>query len=346
MIKRTLYKILRHTPGIGWLLRKISSIEQRLTKLERLPAESPVNCGKKVDLLDFGPVSIFMYVDDLAYQNTPQSVRNYDIEKHIEKMNNTNRSSWSSLDSPDKLNLLPWICRHYQQNSLPFIFFDVGCQYGAYSLYVAHIFRECGWVNRIIAFDIGNARDLVEYNIELNQQKDRVVFEPLAVSNHCLPSLVYTEYGRSENNRIVNRDHSSEYESYVVRSTTIDEYIDRNNIHENIVIKVDAQGGEYEIWQGMQKCLANRVVTALLEFTPHAIQSRIKSHDFLLMLSRDAFLIDVPPLDEPVRRIDPVGLIEFSNDVSCRKTQSTDILLVSKKLPDAGQLCDKIIQTN
>ena len=172
-------------------------------------------------------------------------------------------------------------------------FLDIGCWYGVQSAILSSALIDFGDAFRITAFDPGWAGKLAPFNFEINGHKDRINFEPLAVSSHNRTSIVYGEYGQTENCRTVNRMVSAETFSYPCPSTTVDSYLRAKGIADPVFMAIDIQGGEYDALLGARETLENQCLGMLLKFIPHALQPTIDPRSLLSVIPGEFELYDV-----------------------------------------------------
>ena len=305
----------------------------------------------RVDLVDMGRLKIFMYVDDLAYRSVPPSLRNYQMTREDRLQVQRRKGGDDAGGPPDACEPIGTVLKHYWLHGLDFVYVDVGCQYGTSALAVADFIRASGRPNRVVAFEPGVARDLVAFNIEMNGFEDLVTFEEMAVSDLCGPTLMFCERAHSENNRIVNRAWDRETRSYVVRATSLDAYLERKGIASHAVLKIDTQGAEYRVVQGMAETIRGRLATFVMEFTPWALAPMVDPEAFCRELMEAFVAVDLMTLDYKHaslrrRRIRPDEIPAFVREVAARPGKWTDLLLVPKKLPGAEDLLAKVLGHN
>jgi hypothetical protein len=141
---------------------------------------------------------------------------------------------------------------------------------------------------------------------------------------------------------MVNREPGSEVKSWVSRSISIDEYVSRNNIADNLILIIDTQGGEYEVIEGMKSVIKSRCVSYIVEFTPWALRTRIEPIDFLSMIGTETYLFNLPEHNRPIRAIKTDEYAEFVSEVDGYIGRWTDILVIPKKLPGVESLREEI----
>jgi FkbM family methyltransferase len=324
------------------LLRQIADLTARLTALEEEHRQlsALVWDRRQVDLVHpvyLGDIKIFAYMSDAGYSWMLHKTKEF-------------QESHPGLPAPLSGHFpLDRVMEHYWQQGLEWTYVDVGCHSGATAILAAQYIRSRGKSNRVVAFECGPTRDLAPHNIELNGYTDEIVFEPLAIGNVCGPVIVYYEAGHTENSRIVNRTPREESLSYVIRATTLDRYARERQLGPHMIVKVDTQGGEYEVLQGMRETLASGYVSCIMEFTPWALETRIGPVQFLEDVGRVHHILDLYCLrvaeGERYRYplIDPAGYRKFTDAVSSSSAKWTDVLLVPKALPGCEALLDQLM---
>lgn len=317
------------------LLDRISSLESELSQIKKI-----ATFRRRVDMLDFGLARAFVYTDDLCYIQASKEHKRFGTEPGplLEDEPREINSCYDDETQP----LLAVLLAHYWKQKLDFVFVDIGCQYGFSAMSVARMIKTFAKDNRVFAFDCGIAGDLVPFNLLLNGLQDRIVFERLAVSDRPGPRTIFMDMSHSEDNRIVNPTVDRAPFSTVVMSTSLDEYV---RFREHLIVKVDTQGAEPEVFAGMQRLMKERFVTILTEFTPHAMRSRVNPAEWLAALSPDFFIFDahnVHPTSNLYHRMPEVRLEGFVERVDANDTKHTDLLLVPKKLPGVEDLVSRV----
>jgi len=305
---------------------------------------------RSTDLVDFGELKIFMYMDDLAYELVPASRRYYQLttpdRRRLarEKPLADEVSAQAFLAEHVLTDPILAVFDHYWRHNLDFTFIDVGCQYGTGALFAALRMRQAGRCNPVVCFEPGDASELVPHNIALNALGSQVRHERAAVCDFHGPMLMYSEQGRSENNRIVNRDPRSEFSAYVVNATSLDHYVHQAGISNHLVVKIDTQGAEYRVLRGMKTIRSERLVTFVIEFTPHALRSDVEPHELLAALCQTSFVIDLDIMrDKRPKLIDPSQCREFAQQIADTPAGWTDLLVIPRDLPDAETLVSQVV---
>ena len=147
---------------------------------------------------------------------------------------------------------------------------DIGANIGYYTLLMADMVGTDG---KVFAFEPEPYNfELLRKNIEINVCKN-VILERKAISNYNKKSNLYL----SKDNTGMHRLNESKYcEKYIeVNVIKLDDYFYNNELINKIkFIKIDVEGSELDVLQGMESILENNnQITILLEFIPeHLIE--------------------------------------------------------------------------
>ncbi|MBL8230315.1 MAG: FkbM family methyltransferase [Bryobacterales bacterium] len=327
---------------LGNMRTEVASLRQDFRDLR-----AAMLSGRQVDLVDFGQLRVFMYIDDEGYRSLAPEYKNQPcgpVDRDLAEPAISPGERYANAYEP----LISTILSHYWVNQLDFTYFDIGCQYGTSAMAVAQMIMASRQKNLVYAFDPGTAGTLVPANLRLNRMQDRVIFEPVAISNHDLPAIVYSELGQSENNRIVNRDLRTESISRVVGCKRVDQMIEERAITSHLIVKLDTQGAEPEVFRGMRYALASRLVTCVSEFVPEAIGTRTDPAEWLRRLAEDFLVFDIIDNDMYIKpshklfHIPEERVRAFVSEVARRSPAYTDVVLVPKQLPAIGSLVERL----
>lgn len=328
-------------------LRKGLDVEQTGAQAVSLPEfdrlKTVVLASKRVDLVDFGPIKVFMYMDDLAYQQVAEQYKRAVPSQTLFSQRSLPAIDPGAVYEDPQALLLHRLLAHYWQRRLDFTFVDVGCQYGSSAIAVAQFILQCGMSNRVIAFEPGVAGALAAHNCRINGVESILTLETLAVADGCYPTLLFTELGHSENNRVVNRTVDVEATSTVVWTTSLDGYLAGKGLDMNLIIKIDTQGGEVEVFRGMDRTMRTRHVAAITEFTPWALATRTNPADWLRQFVADYCIYDVSEWPKCCLGAEIAEPIEsFVSAVSARASGYTDLLLLKRDLPGLDDLLHRL----
>ncbi|MBL8179884.1 MAG: FkbM family methyltransferase [Bryobacterales bacterium] len=336
---------IRAALGVDRLEEQIHSLQSANVALEKEVDQlrKLTMTGRQVQYVDFKQLRVFMYAEDLSYRQITDPYKHQNPPDSLRDLSQPHTPPALRFQNPREPLMGTLLSHHWLQN-IDFCFFDIGCQYGTSAMATAQIILASGRSNHVYAFDPGVAGQLAPHNIRLNGMEDRVTFYRSAVSNTSLPGLLFSELGHSENNRVVNRELPTETLSYVTPRTTIDHFVGEHNIHQHLVLKIDTQGGEVEVFQGMRRTRRERLVTCLTEFSPLAIETRVPPGEWLTEVAEECTVFDVGQINPsltPSHKLRLIAKESFGSFVENLRHQAvpyTDLLLIPNALPGFGTL--------
>lgn len=199
---------------------------------------------------------------------------------------------------------------------------DVGANVGHYTLLAAKLVGEQG---RVFAFEPDPVSfALLERNVRLNGLRN-VVLERKAVSNAPGRLLLYVAAENKGDHRIY-QPSDEERESVEVEAVTLDDYFagDPRGVD---FVKIDTQGAEVVILEGMQRMLReNRDLHLAVEYWPWGLADfGTRAERLLELLHGFRYFNLAGPAAGPLREIDAPRLLER---YSVQDRSHTNILAV------------------
>jgi FkbM family methyltransferase len=190
----------------------IITCKRNLTNSKYLLLMSPFLVNKRIDLVDFDGLKLFMLEDDNLYRSAvTENRKRQNLETYQKKI---------SAENPPAPPITPgnmqrqisarhsvWVTMHYLwENGLNFDVLDIGSHIGDFGIKAGNFIRCCGQNSRVVTFDPSEPGALVPYSIELNGLEKIVKHEMLAVSDTS--GLVLFQYrpGHSEEGAIVTEN--------------------------------------------------------------------------------------------------------------------------------------------
>jgi len=316
---------------IQQLLDRVSRLEQELDLVRRI-----ATFRHQIDMVHFAGSDGFVYTDDLGY-----TLMREENKRLTPGRRNPHVEPARTIDeclADESQPLLAILFCHYWRQNLDFAVADIGCHYGFTAMATARIIHSFGRNNHVYAFDPGVASNMVPFNLVMNGMVEHVTFERLAISDRVGARAVFADLFHSEDNRIVNRMPEKEVLSYPAMCTSLDAYF---RSPQNLILKIDTQGAEPEVFAGMQRLRKERLVTVLTEFTPHAMQTRVKPDEWLREIANEFLVFDAGAREVVLgqkHRVPRVDLNDFAARVDAKPSRYTDLLLVPKKLPALDDL--------
>ena len=192
---------------------------------------------------------------------------------------------------------------------------DAGANWGYFTLLAASLVGPAG---RVLAFEPDpRVFDLLQRNLSLNAFA-HVTALPLAASRSTT-TLVLDGYAENASNRGVSRVReggSASATSFLVHAARMDDVLEQREIRAVDLIKIDVEGAEDAVLDGMRAGLAaGRYRRILIELHPALLAERGQSPDQCCQMLRDAGYIgwafDHSP--EAVRRAAYAGSMTMSD---------------------------------
>lgn len=174
---------------------------------------------------------------------------------------------------------------------------DVGANFGYYSVLMADLVGPSG---KVIAIEPNpRAAQAAEASLSINGFRDRSTVIQAAASDEPGTVMFHVPYKEPKNATIVPEGHiSPDADTFSVPTVTLDEVCRNQKVD---FIKIDAEGGEYNIFRGMQTILKRDRPKIILEFnasrynaTP-LLQMVLQTYEHLRYLDVDGNIYDVAP---------------------------------------------------
>lgn len=160
------------------------------------------------------------------------------------------------------------------------ILFDVGANRGQFTRQIIKVFQRnfqlysfepsSNAFNDLTRNDWGPGNDVKLYQMGLGKQSGTLtLYRP--------GSLFGTAYPLSD-------DDQADQE--IIQVNTLDQFCLENQVYEIFYLKIDVEGGEYDVLTGARDMVKNRRVKFIqFEYGPNSMQARVFLKDFFQMLS-------------------------------------------------------------
>ena len=200
---------------------------------------------------------------------------------------------------------------------------DIGAHIGYYTLIFAKLVGKNG---KVYAFEPEPTNfDLLKKNVEINGYKNVVLINK-AVSNKNGKTKLYLGKENTADHRIYKSDDSRKF--IEIETVKLDDYF--KNHRKVDFIKMDVQGAEYSVLQGMSKLLKNnKTIKIVSEFWPIGLKRiRAKPAKFLKLLFTKGFkLYDIDEQKRNVAQTTPNKLLSLYTPI---KGNYTNLLCIRK----------------
>ena len=196
------------------------------------------------------------------------------------------------------------------------ILLDIGANIGYYSIIAASIIKK----GKIYAFEPEpHNYDLLTRNIKINGYNNIIPVQKV-VSNFNGKVKMYID-NKNTGSHSLSQENVANLKNYLeVNSIKLDDYLEGINQRKVDIIKMDVQGAESQVIDGLTKTLHhNTSIKIIMEFWPKGlINMEINPIKFLQKIKTLGFKIAV--LDEANEKIIKLSIAEIVE--SCKKKQN------------------------
>lgn len=234
--------------------------------------------SKSIDLVYRSGALYYVYTDDWFYSTVNPSFRKLDLARLKNIRRRIAEGELAVIDSDPFVKAIIHIVAEHPET----LIVDVGANYGQSAIRYFNALKHHGLEARILSFEPGEAGKLTAINLELNGIEN-ILFSRSAVSDCDDIVPMYFEDGQTQDNKLINKGASASVRP--VRSQRLDTILDKENDLSSLVIKIDTQGAELEVWSGLSEYHGFDNLLIQMEFSPKALSSRVKPYDFLMQLA-------------------------------------------------------------
>jgi FkbM family methyltransferase len=283
----------------------------------------------RLDLIRIAHYLLFVYADDFSWADVA------DADKNLAQWSMGRLLAERKLLPP--IDLAAWddpgdpttrIIAHFARHVGPFQVLDVGCKYGLSTIIYADFLQAAGVDAKVYGFDCGTGGRLAPYNIVNNGFGNGAEFTFAAVTDFDGYALVFSEPGHPENERVVNQ--LQDPITSIAPALRLDTFLSTKP-KLPVVAKIDTQGGEPEVIAGFRETLADTLVAAVVEFTPHALMTRVDPAAWLAGLAPGYRLLDIGEHGGPAREIRPGEIEAYTAGLGAQGW--SDVVLLPEALP-------------
>jgi FkbM family methyltransferase len=196
---------------------------------------------------------------------------------------------------------------------------EIGSNVGYYSLIIS---SEIGETGRLFAFEANpDTYQILRDNIEINGFSNRVTLENKAVTDNVEKIAFQTLTKNPSGSRIVEYSKLNQYtkEQKIIKvdSTSLDQYFNNKDIKIGL-IKMDAEGSEPHIFEGMKNLIINNAnITIICEFNlPLISAASVDPQKFLEKIQSYGFILkyidgDSNPKEVSIKKLLQLGVVDL-----------------------------------
>lgn len=329
------------------LQAQVDANTQQINKLRELYEYSVL---RPIDLVQYEDNYYFWYMNDVSYPRSsvcPDQIQvlppfPYSIQEFWESRYRDLRYT----EQRAKFILLAYFWLH----NIEFTMLDIGANVGTTAIPCGSFIRRFGKQNAIHSFEPGIVGNLFQNSIMLNGLGGLVHFEPRAVTNKTGAMMMHSWLRHSESNSLCDfRKHYPTLDLAsvsLVPTVSVDDFVKEKGITDTLFVKIDAEGHDWPVIQGMSQALKNQVAALTFEFTPRYVKEFIEPAEMLRFFADDWYMLHTPALDSTsnwrCHGLNGANLQQFANAVDASPMGWVDIVLLSKKLPNLDALVGKL----
>jgi FkbM family methyltransferase len=196
---------------------------------------------------------------------------------------------------------------------------EIGSNVGYYSLIIS---SQIGDAGRLFAFEANpDTYQILRDNIEVNGFSNRVTLEKKAVTDNVEKIAFQTLTKNPSGSRIVEYSKLNQYteEQKIIKvdATSLDQYFNNKDIKIEL-IKMDAEGSEPHIFEGMKNLIINNAyITIICEFNPPLISAAsVDPQKFLEKIQSYGFIlkyidVDSIPKEASIKKLLQLGVVDL-----------------------------------
>lgn len=240
------------------------------------------------------------------------------------------------------------VLEHFRSRNKRVTAFDVGGHIGIFSVLAGVIARELNISLPVKCFEPGPTQSIIQANLEINQLTPEAELVRAAVGDLSGPVLYTFSPSRSLGGRMgvaKKKEGAVRSLSRIVRSTTLESYGSRMDKDEFGVVKIDVEGFEPEVFEGMG-AHRDRFGVCVVEFRGWQRNKRVGIAQYADFMFDSYYVVDLgealwPRWSRPIDRADINALCAQIEEKPVKKT---DLLLVHRSVPDASDLVRAVAQ--
>lgn len=339
--------------------------------------ELPAN--KKIDLVDFDGLKLFMFKNDNLYDKFVSPGRkNQSLDSYYKYINEKHRYPTPTInylnceDGDDPRNGLFIYFKHLLDLNIDFTVFDIGSHIGDFAIKYGHFFRNADKLVRVISVDPSPAGMLVPFNIDINGLAEYNKHEKLAITEYDGYYIFNFKEGNSDSARLSFSKKMAFVEKIkfywgstfkfklttglrlftslfkarkpsfdlIVEGINIENYLNKHSITHNLFFKIDVEGYDETLIRSIIPLMKTRFISFITELHVDG-----NSLQFLEELSEHFYIFDLFYCPNPTRfkLIQKDYFAKFIKvDLKNRKYGYTDLFLLDKNTPGVEILYQKL----
>ena len=235
---------------------------------------------------------------------------------------------------------------HFWRNNIDFDYIDVGASLGMTAIPQAIFFARCGKNNVTYAFEPSpKTYSLLQKNIGVNEVWDRVTCVNAAAGDRSGTADFFVTPDQASSSSLsetaISREGIDNSNKISVKVLKIDDFAVCLRSAPGLLIKIDAEGFDFQVLDGMKKTLEERITVFLIEIFPSIIKDKNFKADISNLMEKYT-LIDV---GAERRIVDNRNIDGILKEISLRSPfPVSDFLAIDNRVPNSRTLISRILE--
>lgn len=236
---------------------------------------------------------------------------------------------------------------HFARRGISFNYYDVGANIGMTTIAEAIFYQRCSLTSKVFALEPGPVHDLLTKSIAANGLSEFVTPVKAAASSRNGQVVFHITPMQSPASSMiraaVSRPEVEKTEPVIVEAIRLDGLINAQN-ESGALIKIDAEGADFQVLDGLTETMASRPSAVQIEFFPSLMETYTDPLLRLTELSKRFEVWEVSGNTLQSINPTPLGFIELINRTKRRQMPATDLMLIPKNLPGLEEVLSRMIQ--
>jgi FkbM family methyltransferase len=307
----------------------------------------PMNGDADVKLVEIAGLYLLYYAADHAFAHIMQDPRARLLTPDQIKIEwRTGDADMDVAWSLNGMGLFSLASIHYWRHGVDFDYVDIGAHGGLSTVSQSVFFKRCGKANKTYAFEPGSVFTLLERTVKLNQIDDTTTCVRAALTDYDGSATFYLIPAQTAASsllvEVTARPEIAESAQTLVDAMRFDSFVGRLRPATGLLAKIDAEGADFKVLDGMHQTLSDRLCTLQIELYPALVDAYADPAIRLGRLAADFVLIDAGVTPHIQVGAGNAEITAFVDDVRTRANPTTDLFLVPKKLPGSAELVARI----
>lgn len=238
------------------------------------------------------------------------AVKQKDIVVPISSKSKIRLNTSSELSSHIYCGAFEWEEREWLLSELKStdVFYDIGANIGLFTLLAAEHCRT------VVAFEpTSDTFSVLSNNVELNNSPENIrLIHAAASDKDGTQDIFVLTNGKDAWNSMAVKPEAGEYRVDQITTVNVDAMVERGRIPPPTMIKIDVEGWELHVLQGLEETIAKHRPTMLIEFTASNLKAAGTSNDDLRKHIQSKNY-DLFTYDPRYKKLNPVSDFSFEH---------------------------------